>query len=280
MRLIPILLALGMFAVSGLAEDTKPEPYSPELVKKAEAGDAEAQYNLGQCYENGQVGIKDNKDAVKWYTKSAEQGYVKAEYSLSQCCKFGKGVPRDKKEAKKWSDKVLAHASADELWLFSQWRVNPTRQEEENQEIEKRSYELVDEEFEYLKKSAEQGNAKAQLLLSHCYYFGIGFTRDEKEAVKWWTLLAEQGIADAQSNLGGYYFNSHMDVIKDEKEAVRWWTKAAEQGNANAQYNLGLCYYKGAGVTKDEKEAVNWWTKAAKQGDSRAKQELKKLKSK
>jgi hypothetical protein len=145
MKPIPALLFGGMLAVSGWAEG-----YSPELVKKAEAGDAEAQYNLGQCYENGQVGIKDNKDAVKWYTKSAEQGYVKAEYSLSQCCKFGKGVPRDKKEAKKWSDKVLAHASADELWLFSQWRVNPTRQEEGNQEIEKRSYELVDEEFEYL----------------------------------------------------------------------------------------------------------------------------------
>jgi len=60
MKLIPIFLLVGVFVVSGWAEG-----YSPELVKEAEAGDAEAQYNLGQCYENGQVGIKDNKEAVK-----------------------------------------------------------------------------------------------------------------------------------------------------------------------------------------------------------------------
>ena len=75
MKLITIFLLVGMLAVSGWAEELKPEPYSAELVQKAEAGDAEAQYNLGQCYENGQVGIKDNKEAVKWYTKAAEQNY-------------------------------------------------------------------------------------------------------------------------------------------------------------------------------------------------------------
>ena len=53
MKLIPALLIVGMFAVSGWAEDTKPEPYSPELVKKAEAGDAKAQYDLGICYYEG-----------------------------------------------------------------------------------------------------------------------------------------------------------------------------------------------------------------------------------
>jgi hypothetical protein len=34
MKLIPILLMLGMFAVSGRGEDEKPEPYFVELVKK------------------------------------------------------------------------------------------------------------------------------------------------------------------------------------------------------------------------------------------------------
>lgn len=106
MKLIPLLLLTGIFAVSGWAEDKKPEPYSAELVRKAEAGDAEAQYNLGQCYENGQVGIKDNKEAVKWYTKSAEQGNAKAQCNLGGWYYNGTGVAKDEKEAVKWYTKA------------------------------------------------------------------------------------------------------------------------------------------------------------------------------
>ena len=53
MKLIPLFLLVGMMAVSGWAEDAKPEPYSSELVKKAEAGDATAQHDLGTCYYYG-----------------------------------------------------------------------------------------------------------------------------------------------------------------------------------------------------------------------------------
>ena len=38
MKLIAILLMLGMLAVTGWAQNDQPEPASPELVKKAEAG--------------------------------------------------------------------------------------------------------------------------------------------------------------------------------------------------------------------------------------------------
>ena len=38
MKLIPRFLLVGILAVSGWADDAKPEPYSPELVKRAEAG--------------------------------------------------------------------------------------------------------------------------------------------------------------------------------------------------------------------------------------------------
>ena len=46
-------------------------------------------------------------------------------------------------------------------------------------------------------------------------------------------------------------------------EAVKWYRKAAEQGMAEAQYNLGVCYEYGEGVTKDADEAVTWYKKAA-----------------
>ncbi|MEI7693517.1 MAG: hypothetical protein WCJ27_03510 [Verrucomicrobiota bacterium] len=59
MKLIPLLLTLGMLAVSGWAEDAKLEPYSAELVKNAEAGDAEAQYNLAYALSTAGYLIAD-----------------------------------------------------------------------------------------------------------------------------------------------------------------------------------------------------------------------------
>ena len=60
MKLIPLLLLTGMLVVSGCSKEVKKiEPYSPELVKKAEAGDANAQGDLGACYRDGTGVTKD-----------------------------------------------------------------------------------------------------------------------------------------------------------------------------------------------------------------------------
>ena len=71
-----------MLAVSGWAQDIMPEPYNPELVKKAEGGDAEAQSELGMCYFRGKGVTKDYEEAVKWWTKAAEQGDEQAKKQL------------------------------------------------------------------------------------------------------------------------------------------------------------------------------------------------------
>ena len=70
-----------------------------------------------------------------------------------------------------------------------------------------------------------------------------------------------------------------MGVAKNESEAVRWYTLAANQGDTDAQYNLGVCYERGIGVAKNESEAVRWYTLAAKQGQANAIEALKKKKN-
>ena len=44
----------------------------------AEAGNADAQYNLGYLYEKGQGVAKDFAEAMKWYGKAADQGDARA----------------------------------------------------------------------------------------------------------------------------------------------------------------------------------------------------------
>ena len=53
-----------------------------EILIKAEQGDAEAQYNLGVSYYNGEGVAQDYAEAVKWWRKAAEQGYADAQYNL------------------------------------------------------------------------------------------------------------------------------------------------------------------------------------------------------
>ena len=48
----------------------------------AEKGDAQAQYNLGWCYVNGDGVAKDLKQAVYWYRKAADQGHAEAKEAL------------------------------------------------------------------------------------------------------------------------------------------------------------------------------------------------------
>ena len=52
--------------------------------KAAEQGDADAQYNLGNCYGRGEGVEQDKAEAVKWYHKAAEQGNKNAKEALKR----------------------------------------------------------------------------------------------------------------------------------------------------------------------------------------------------
>ena len=73
-----------------------------EWTPLAEAGDAQAQFNLSVMYNKGQGVLQDYKEAVKWYRLAAEQGFAAAQYNLGQMYKRGHGVPQNYKEAVKW----------------------------------------------------------------------------------------------------------------------------------------------------------------------------------
>ncbi len=116
---------------------------------------------------------------------------------------------------------------------------------------------------------ADQGYAGAQNNLGVMYDKGLGVPQDDAEAVKWYRKAAAQGYARAQYNLGVMYYHGH-GVPQDYVQTVKWYRKAAEQGDAKAQYDLGTMYYSGQGVTQDYAEAAKWFRKAATQGYARA----------
>ena len=92
--------------------------------RMAERGDAFAQYNLGNCYFDGEGVEQDEEEAAKWFLKSAEQGNAMAQYRLGDCYYTGVGVEQDEEEAVKWFRDVHAvferHGVARSLWSYKQ----------------------------------------------------------------------------------------------------------------------------------------------------------------
>ncbi len=60
-------------------------------------------------------------------------------------------------------------------------------------------------------------------------------------------------------------FQAGVDAYNrgDYATALREMQLLAEQGNASAQFNLGFMYNKGQGVPQDYTEAVKWYRLAA-----------------
>ena len=73
-----------------------------ECKQKAEQGDANAQYNLGWMYDNGESTLKDSKQAFYWYKKSAEQENANAQQNLGWMYDNGEGTLKDSKQAFYW----------------------------------------------------------------------------------------------------------------------------------------------------------------------------------
>ncbi|MDO8370187.1 MAG: GIY-YIG nuclease family protein [Candidatus Nitrotoga sp.] len=133
------------------------------------------------------------------------------------------------------------------------------------------------EAVKWFRLAAEQGLAKAQFNLGVMYELGQGVTQNYQEAVKWFHLAAQQGNAMAQNSLGTINYPI-LPPSKAEsgsyQESLEWFQLAAEQGEPRAQNNLGWMYFVGAGVTQDYQEALKLFHLAAAQGEADAQRNL------
>jgi len=132
-------------------------------------------------------------------------------------------------------------------------------------------------DLQQLEMLAAQGSASAQNQLGQLYDSGRrGVPQDYATARGWYEKAAAQGNAWAQNQLGQLYADGR-GMPQDYTKARQWWEQAAAQGVAQAQYNLGQLYANGRGVPKDYATARGWYEKAAAQGNAWAQAQLGQL---
>ncbi|GAB2923759.1 hypothetical protein GCM10027093_73890 [Paraburkholderia jirisanensis] len=88
--------------------------------------------------------------------------------------------------------------------------------------------------FVYFLKAAQAGDALAQAKVAGYYYYGTGgVTKDYAAAASWMRKSAEQGNDRAQFSLSTMY-KEGVGVPKDKARQIEWLEKAAWQYNRDA----------------------------------------------
>ena len=220
---IPAMSMMGYLYEVG--KGTEPDIYKAvEWYKKsAEGGSNTAQYNLASCYKNGKGVKKDLCEAVRWFTASAEQGNTRAQYTLAYRHLNGEGTPQCNEDYIKWMTKSATGGNLNAQFALGCDYFDGTNGVEKS--IEKAEI--------FLKRPAQGGNSRAQLLLGRIYKKGGAVPRDEKRAFELFELCAERE-PEGRYELGLCYYNS-IGVKKSYYTAMRYIKAAADAGVEKAQ---------------------------------------------
>lgn len=82
------------------------------LSEKAEQGDAEAQFIIGNVYQCGTVVEENDAKAIYWYTQAAEQGHSVAQFILGHNYYNGEIIEQDLDKSVYWFKKGAEHGEA------------------------------------------------------------------------------------------------------------------------------------------------------------------------
>ena len=182
------LVTILVFVFS--AQANAQQPNFQETLEKAEAGDSQAQLNIGLMYLLGEGAAENDHESIKWHRFAVEQD---ATLLLSNLVRMFD------------DDGNLVTGSLGNDFVGN------------NQEAAK-----------WFRMAAEQGSALAQSNLGLMYRYGQGVAEDDQEAVKWFRLAAEQGEVYAQFLLGNMYRKGE-GVAKNDELAYVWFSVATAQ---------------------------------------------------
>ena len=255
------VLAQYIAAVSFLNKDSGVEKDLKKaarwMLRAAEQGYSEAQYQLGDMYSRGAGVQQDFQKAFEWTFKAADQGHPEAQFQLGYMYLRGRGVSKkDSKKAFEWTFKA-----ADQGHIEAQFSVG-------NMYFEGIGVvKNFQEAFKWRLKVAEQGHPEAQYIIGDMYLLGKGEVRQSSEEAFEWTLKAAmRGHREAQYRVGSmYYLGDGIEEI-NKRKAFNYWEHAAKQRHPIAQYNMGVYYFDGKMIPQNRALAIKYWTRAADQG--------------
>lgn len=292
--LLPLLASYLLVIPSGSASQMQTTPQattvnapaalSPaeisDLHKRADSGDAAAQFALGKAYESGNGVLQRGDQAATWYRKAAEQGNKEAQGSLGVLYWSGNGVETDKAEAVRWYRKAASQGDGNAMFnlgvayydgegiahndtlAYAWFLLSSEAGNSSGQDAANRSR----------GENRRSAFGEACLAIGEMYEKGEDLPKNVESAAAWYRKAAEQGNGEAKMKLAAFYFKT-----SDYSQARPWCEAAAKEKFPGSYHCLGYLYQRGYGVDLNLKKAFSLYEQGAQAGDVACMQALARM---
>jgi len=201
---------------------------SASLRSAAIAGDANAQFSVGEIYlNNGEFDHTATVDerlskAARWFRRAAEKGHAPSQYRLATLYEIGKGAPKDHAKANAWYSRAAQAGHVKAMHNLAVLSVMS--------DSEPRDYAVA---AKWFTMAAGHGLRDSQYNLGLLYERGLGVEKDPVRAYRWFALAAKQGddkAVEKRRKLAAVLSNREIDIAK---EATLNWTAAETDAETN-----------------------------------------------
>lgn len=269
---------LGQMLIFGIGIERDVEAGITALSAAAEAGLMPAQSDLAELRFEGDVAEQDFAESLRWSRKAAEAGDMASLYRLGQHYDRGLGIELDYRKALEFYRKA-----AERGLPIAQRRVG-------------QFYEAgitVDRDFNtamaWYRKAAEGRDPVALVKLAIAHETGVGATRSMAQAVTFYRWAAEEGALSGQLALGQLYMHRRpIPISLNDVETEAAEKKEKKDGDPDAAasaeadkpkppaFDVTLEDPVAAGLpaAPDPSEAEFWLRRAAATGSTQGKRLL------
>ncbi|MFT3741783.1 MAG: hypothetical protein QM752_03790 [Gammaproteobacteria bacterium] len=266
-----------------------------QLLKRLKNGEDSVAIELGECYEFGRLGVRQNdKTAIRYYQMAARKNLSLAHYKVGRCYQEGIGVKQDLKEAKKAYDKGVYHefpnphakyglaryynalTPPDKGAAFG-WLVEATKIKREapvealyelglcyEKGVPERKIaadaKIAAQHFRFALRKSSYWPAAQHLYNLYAENKAGGTLREAKEGFH--RFIKHVGIKSKYYGEIAFHLGRCYSLEKDYKESAHFYKVAAEQQEPRGLLWLAKCYQGGcveAGISRDLKIAKSYF---------------------
>lgn len=273
---ITFAICCGAQQLAQTTAQTRPAALSSapvaDLQQRAEAGDAQAQFELGHAYEDGKTVAQDDVKAAEWFRKSADQGNAQAENSLGVMYALGQGVARDREEAVRWYKKAAKQGAAEGIYNVAISYYNGEGIGEDigmacswMMAAQRKGDAQAGEALKHIQEQMNRRDDRCKFDLAVLYEKGDEIPQDLAAAVALYMEAAHQDhrqnlYADSAQYKMCQLYAAGKGVPQDYGQAKAWCKKSEVPF---AYVVLGRMAEKGLGQNKNPSEALDFYRDAA-----------------
>lgn len=268
-------------------ENDKPIKTPDAMIAKAQNGDPEAQYELGQAYVWGRAVPRDFEQSAYWLRKAARAGNMQAQsYLGSFSLLLNDYVSLE--ESRQWLEKAALQGDAGSLSMLIYGYLMGLDNGYDKYE---RSHAQA---VKWLKVGVAKGDKSSLIMAAPLFAMGVLEPHDDNYAVG---LLIKAALiknendsytnAHVMSDVARLYIDKRISVeipettqlppppntdtgeinadTQNYADAAKWYYQAALLGHAESQYYLARLYEDGLGIAQNRAEADHFYALAFEQ---------------